>query len=91
MAIEIDRKSITKEPWTIKRPGGPEVRPAIVKKGPATGEWKSLTRHLLETADSVQTIRVVDEYGPCYEFACQAEIVEDAIELKVMGTLKFLR
>ncbi|MBK9145222.1 MAG: hypothetical protein IPM23_22355 [Candidatus Melainabacteria bacterium] len=95
MAIEIDRNELTREPWTTARLAGPEVRPAVLgrdKSGSGrTGEWRSLTRHLLETADSVQTVRVVDEYGPCYEFQARAEIKDDAVELRVMGTLTFLR
>jgi hypothetical protein len=91
MVIEVSRDLLIREPWTTASIGGTKTRPMVVSLTNEPGLGANLVEKLNATPAGVQTFRVVDGAGPCYEFQGTALMKDDLVTVHVAGALTFLR
>lgn len=91
MVIEVSRDLLIREPWTTASIGGTKTRPMVVSLTNEPAQGDTLVQQLNSAPNGVQTFRVVDNAGPCYEFEGTALMKEDLVTVHVEGALKFLR
>jgi hypothetical protein len=92
MVIEIPRSFLIREPWTTVTVGGVHnTRPMVVSISSALKEGHALIEKLNASDECIDTFRVVDGAGPCYEFQGRASVEHDQLMVEVEGELKFLR
>ena len=92
MVIEIPRSLLVQEPWTTATVGGKQnTRPVVVSLSSENPQGIELVELINQAPTLVNTFRVVDGMGPCYEFKGTALINNDLLTLNVEGALTFLR
>lgn len=91
MVIEVSRDLLIREPWTTGSMGATKTRPMVVSLTNEPAQGDTLMQQLNAAPNGVQTFRVVDMSGPCYEFEGTALMKNDLVTVHVEGALKFLR
>ena len=92
MVIEIKRSMVLREPWTTNAAGGTNrTFPLVATMRAETPGGHELANQIAATINPINTFRVVDGIGPCYEFEGTAALSDDVLTVRVEGALRFLR